>query len=105
MSANQNLTAALGALETKLETLKTLTDANQFMVEALKEQGDALSDMAVEPARRMLRDQARARFDPKAGAEPNAAVLAVLEKSLGGGQNAQIIPFPQGQRNDQPVDG
>lgn len=99
MSANQNLTTALGALESKLETLKILTDANQFMVEALKDQGDVLSELEAEPARRLLRAQARARFDPKSGAEPNAAVLAILEKSLGGGQDAEIIPFPQGGRD------
>ncbi|CUH87953.1 hypothetical protein PH5382_01882 [Phaeobacter sp. CECT 5382] len=94
MSANQNLNAALGALESKLETLKTLTDANQFMVEALKEQGEALQAMAAGPARKMLRDQARAKFSPDGGSTPNPAVLAILEKSLGSGQSAQIIAFP-----------
>lgn len=94
MSANQNLTKALALLQDQLDALKTLTDANEFMVTALKEQGDSLKTMEAEPAREMLRQQARAQFSPDQGASPDAAVLNVLEQSLGTGLGAQIIPFP-----------
>ncbi|MFC4215899.1 hypothetical protein [Pseudophaeobacter arcticus] len=94
MSANQNLTAALAILHDQLEALKTLTDANEFMVTALKEQGDALKTMEAEPARELLRLQARAQFSPEQGASPDAAVLNILEQSLGKGLGAEIIPFP-----------
>ncbi|WP_083097375.1 hypothetical protein [Pseudophaeobacter leonis] len=94
MSTNQNLTTALTALEEHLKTLQALTDANEFMVTALKEQGDALKHMEAEPARELLRGQARARFSPDQGDAPDAAVLNVLEQSLGRGLGAQIIPFP-----------
>lgn len=94
MSADQKLSLALATLEQQLETLKTLTDANEFMVSALKEQGDALRMMEAETARELLRKQARARFGEDSGSEPDAAVLAVLEESLGTGLSAEIIPFP-----------
>lgn len=94
MSANQKLTLALAALEQQLETLKTLTDANEFMVTALKEQGEDLRQMEADAARDMLRGQARARFDAEDGTAPDAAVLAILEQSLGTGLGAQIIPLP-----------
>jgi len=94
MSANQNLTAALAVLQDQLEALKTLTNANEFMVTALKEQGDTLKSMEAEPAREMLRQQARAQFSPEQGASPDVAVLNILEKSLGSGLGAEIIPFP-----------
>jgi hypothetical protein len=98
MSTNQNLTTALTALEEHLKTLQALTDANEFMVTALKEQGDALKQMEAEPARELLRGQARARFGAGEGQgeAPDAAVLNVLEQSLGKGLGAQIIPFPGG---------
>ncbi len=94
MSANQKLTEALAVLQGQLESLKSLTDANEFMVTALKEQGDALKSMEAEPAREMLRQQARVQFDPDQGLSPDAAVLNILEKSLGKGLGAEIIPFP-----------
>lgn len=96
MSANQKLAEALAVLQDQLESLKHLTDANEFMVTALKEQGDALKSMEAEPAREMLRQQARAQFSPDQGAAPDAAVLNILEKSLGTGLEAEIIPFPGG---------
>lgn len=93
MSANQNLTTALAELQDQLEALKSLSDANEFMVTALKEQGDALKAMEAEPAREMLRQQARAQFSPDQGITPDEAVLNILEKSLGKGLGAEIIPF------------
>ncbi|WP_278921178.1 MULTISPECIES: hypothetical protein [Pseudophaeobacter] len=97
MSANQNLTTALEALEAledQLRTLQTLTNANEFMVAALKEQGDALKSMEPEPARDLLRSQARERFSQDHGSAPDEAVLSILEQSLGKGLGAEIIPFP-----------
>ena len=94
MSANQNLTEALTILQEQLEALKNLTDANEFMVSALKEQGNTLKSLDAEPAREMLRQQARAQFDPAQGNSPDAAVLDILEQSLGKGLGAEIIPFP-----------
>lgn len=94
MSANQNLTEALTILQEQLEALKNLTDANEFMVSALKEQGNTLKSLDAEPAREMLRQQARAQFDPEQGDSPDAAVLDILEQSLGKGLGAEIIPFP-----------
>jgi hypothetical protein len=94
MSANQKLAEALVVLQDQLEALKHLTDANEFMVTALKEQGEQLKSMEAEPAREMLRQQARAQFSPDQGIAPDAAVLSILEKSLGTGLGAEIIPFP-----------
>lgn len=98
MSADQKMSLALAALEQQLETLKNLSDANEFMVTALKEQGEVLRQMEADTARDMLRKQARARFSEDEGVKPNAAVLAVLEKSLGTGLGAEIIPFPGGKK-------
>ncbi|MEP2717592.1 hypothetical protein [Pseudophaeobacter sp.] len=94
MSANQKLTTALAALHDQLQTLQNLTEANEFMVTALKEQGDALKAMDAEPAREMLRQQARAQFSEEQGRTPDADILNILEQSLGTGLGAEIIPFP-----------
>ncbi|EBA16650.1 hypothetical protein RSK20926_02559 [Roseobacter sp. SK209-2-6] len=98
MSADQDLNTALGTLKEKLEALKVMTDANQFLVEMLREEGDALRNMGADSARAMLRRKARAKFSPDGGIAPNAEVLALLEQSLSNGLEADVIPFPAPRR-------
>ena len=95
MSANTEMNEALAVLTDKLRSLNDLVAANQFMVEALAQQGETLKQMDASGSKDMLRRQARARFNPDTGTAPNAAVLAVLEEVLGRQQqSAEIIPFP-----------
>ena len=95
MSAHTDLNEALLALTGKLQSLNDLVTANQFMVEALAEQGEALKKLDGTATKDLLRRQARARFHPKTGSAPNAAALAVLEEVLGRQpESAEIIPFP-----------
>ncbi|KIC07795.1 hypothetical protein RA19_21960 [Leisingera sp. ANG-M1] len=95
MSAHTDLNEALLALTGKLQSLNDLVTANQFMVEALAEQGEALKQLDGMETKDMLRQQARARFHPQTGTAPNAAALAILEEVLGRQpQSAEIIPFP-----------
>ncbi|NVK13951.1 MAG: hypothetical protein HWE35_07185 [Rhodobacteraceae bacterium] len=95
MSAHADLNGALDALQGKLQSLNDLVRANQFMVEAMASQGDALKQMSSEHTRDMLRHQARVRFHPETGTSPDAAVLAILEEVLAPRQeSAEIIPFP-----------
>ena len=70
MSANRGTTAALSELEEKLLHLKNLTEANQFMLEVLKDQGERLQEIDGDTARSMLREQARNRFSPTKGKTP-----------------------------------
>ena len=95
MSAIRGTTAALSELEEKLLHLKNLTEANQFMLEVLKDQGERLQEIDGDTARSMLRAQARSRFSPTKGKTPKPEVLAILEQTLGTQQSAQIIPFPK----------
>ena len=95
MSVTQGTASALTALEEKLLHLSHLTEANQFMVEVLKEQGEQLNAIDAEEARAMLRAQARKVFGPAGGDAQNPDVLAILEQALGAQQSAQIIPFPK----------
>ncbi|MDE4135080.1 hypothetical protein PXK00_18375 [Phaeobacter sp. QD34_3] len=95
MSVNQGNTAALSRLEEKLLHLRHLTEANQFMVEVLKEQGDRLQKIEADEARQMLRVQARAAFGPTGAEAAKPEVLAILEQALGTEHSAQIIPFPK----------
>jgi hypothetical protein len=95
MSAHTDLNEALLALTGKLQSLNDLVTANQFMVDALAQQGEAMKQQDGFEAKDMLRRQARDRFHPQPGTAPNAAVLAILEEALGRQpQSAEIIPFP-----------
>lgn len=95
MSAHTDLNGALDALQLKLKSLNDLVSANQFMVEVMAGQGDALKQMSSSRTRDMLRRKARAKFHPDNGSDPDAAVLAILEEVLGQQQeSAEIIPFP-----------
>jgi len=95
MSAHTDLNQALLALTGKLQSLNDLVTANQFMAEALAEQGAALKQLDGMETKDMLRRQARARFHPETGSAPNAAALAILEEVLGRQpESAEIIPFP-----------
>lgn len=95
MSAHTDLNGALYALQLKLKSLNDLVSANQFMVEVMAGQGDALKQMSSSRTRDMLRRKARAKFHPDNGSDPDAAVLAILEEVLGQQQeSAEIIPFP-----------
>ncbi len=95
MSVTQGTAAALTALEEKLLHLSHLTEANQFMVEVMKEQGEHLKSIDAEEARSMLRLQARKAFGPASGEAENPEVLAILEQALGAQESAEIIPFPK----------
>ena len=95
MSAHSDLDGALEALQGKLKSLNDLVRANQFMVEAMAGQGDALKQLSSSRTKDMLRRQARAQFHPDTGTAPDAAVLAILEEVLGHQEeSAEIIPFP-----------
>ncbi|CUH98088.1 hypothetical protein PNH50_12195 [Leisingera aquaemixtae] len=95
MSEHADMNEALAALTDKLRSLNDLVTANQFMVEALAQQGGTLQQLDASSSKAMLRRQARVRFHPETGTAPNAAVLAVLEEVLGRQQeSAEIIPFP-----------
>ncbi|UWQ31696.1 hypothetical protein K3555_13965 [Leisingera sp. M527] len=95
MSAHTNMNTALLALTAKLQSLNDLVTANQFMVEALADQGDALKQMDGAATKDMLRRQAREKFHPDTGTVPNAAALAILEGVLSHQRDsAEIIPFP-----------
>lgn len=94
MSVTQGTAAALTALEEKLLHLSYLTEANQFMVDVMKEQGEQLKSLDAEEARAMLRAQARKAFGPEGGDAQNPEVLAILEQALGAQKSAEIIPFP-----------
>ncbi|MEX0300908.1 MAG: hypothetical protein AB3N24_00660 [Leisingera sp.] len=95
MSAHTDLNEALLALTGKLQSLNDLVTANQFMIDALAEQGEALKNLDGLQTKDMLRGQARAKFHPETGSTPNATALAILEEVLGRQpQSAEIIPFP-----------
>ncbi|KAE9627897.1 hypothetical protein [Parasedimentitalea maritima] len=91
MSANSNLTTALGVLDEKLQSLQAMTQANQFLVDALREKEPVLKALDAEGARGFLRQSARARFGEDENYEE---VLALLEQILAPRQSADIIPFP-----------
>lgn len=94
MPAYKNVNEALGALDAKLDTLKTMAEANGFLVAALKNDATALREMDEEGSRAMLRARARAVYAPGTGSAPNPEVLALLEEILGRGKSAEIIRFP-----------
>lgn len=93
MSAYGNLDDALGALEEKLKTLQSVTEANQFLVEAMHDHGDELRKMGGRETRAAMLDWARAEFGAGSSRE-NEAVLDILETSFRPQKTAQIIPFP-----------
>ena len=93
MSAYSNLNDALGALEEKLKTLQSVTEANQFLVEAMHDHGDELKNMGGQETRAAMLDWARAEFGAGSSRE-NEAVLDILENSFGPPKTARIIPFP-----------
>ena len=98
MSAYQDLNAALAALKEKLDALQVMAEANKFLVQTLKDEGEALLGLEAEPARALIRKKARAKFGAKNGTQPDAAVLALLEQSLSSGLKADVIPFPAPRR-------
>lgn len=97
MSAKIGAQPPMVELEDKLLHLQCLTEANEFMIDFLKEQGAALKEMGAEEARTLLRKAARLRFGPDAEAGANPDVLAILEETLGTGETAEIIAFPANQ--------
>lgn len=91
MSANSNLTEALGVLDEKLQALNTMMLANQFLVDSLRDHDVRLKALDVEGARSFLRQSARVRFsEDDAMPEVLAMVLQILKPR----QTADIIPFP-----------
>lgn len=93
MAAYSGMSEALAALEDKLKTLQSVTEANQFLVGAMRDHRDELSEMSESATRSAMLDWARAEFGE--GAErADEAVLDILETSFGPRESAQIIPFP-----------
>lgn len=91
MSANSNLNAALDVLDGKLQSLQAMMRANQFMIDAMREQEQVLKRMDAEQARTLLRDAARSKFGEQ---DADSDVLAILDPILAPRQMADIIPFP-----------
>jgi len=91
MSANSNLSEALGVLDEKLQSLNAMTLANQFLVDALRDHEAKLKALDGEGARGFLRQSARVKFGDD---EACKDVLAILEQVLGQRQSADIIQFP-----------
>jgi hypothetical protein len=91
MSANSNLDTALGVLDAKLQSLQAMMLANQFLVDALREQEQVLSVLDAEAARGLLRKSARLKFGAD---DANKDILAILMQILAPRQTAKIIPFP-----------
>ncbi|KUP92077.1 hypothetical protein [Tritonibacter horizontis] len=91
-------THALSVLDEKLEALDTMTEVNSFLVSALREHEAVLKQMSAEETRDMLRRKARAVYRAEGGQKPNPKALELLEKTLGKGPSAEIIPFPTRRR-------
>jgi len=91
MSVNSNLNAALGMLDDKLQSLQTMMRANQFMIDAMRDQEQVLKRMDAEEARSLLRDAARSKFGAQ---DADRDVLAILDQIFAPRQMAEIIPFP-----------
>ncbi|WP_293575490.1 hypothetical protein [Phaeobacter sp.] len=104
MSQHSNLNEALGVLDDQLRSLETLTKANSFLVEILRNERAELEAMDAATARRALTERAVAAFGPDAGHSADPDTLEVLINALQGAdgtqgtQGAQIIPFPGGRR-------
>ncbi len=94
MAAYSNMSEALVALEEKLKTLQSVTDANQFLVEAMRDHRDELENMGEKETRVAMLDWARAEFG-EGSERQDADVLDILEMSFGPRQSATIIPFPK----------
>jgi hypothetical protein len=94
MAAYSNVSEALIALEEKLKTLQSVTEANQFLVEAMRDHKDELSEMSEGETRTAMLDWAHAEFGEGAERE-DEAVLEILQTSFAPRKSAEIIPFPQ----------
>jgi hypothetical protein len=93
--ANLQLNQALVELDEKLRSLNAFVEANQFLVETLREQEAELRQMEPEETRAVGLDNARAIFGSYDGHQGNPEVLELLEDILAPKQTAQIIPFPK----------
>ena len=91
MSANSNLTEALGVLDEKLQSLNVMMLANQFLVDALRDHEVKLKALDAEGARAFLRQFARVKFGED---DANEEVLTQLMQILTPRQSADIIPVP-----------
>lgn len=94
MTTQTDLSGALEVLDEKLEQLDVMTEVNGFLVRALRDHEQELLRMSAEETRAMIRREARATYAPD-GPTPNAAALNLLEATLGNGETAEVIPFPQ----------
>ena len=95
MSCSNELTRAFDALDQKLDALGTMTEVNSFLVAALREHEHDLMRMSPQETRALLRRKAREKYRTDGGETPNPAALELLEETLGTGQTADVIPFPQ----------
>ena len=96
--AYANVNDALNALDQKMNVLNNLVVANEFLVTSMRDEFESLHVMDGFETRRMLRERARRLFGVDGGETANPAVLEILEKALGNGQTAEIIPFPVQKR-------
>lgn len=94
MAAYSDMSEALAALECKLKTLQSVTEANQFLVGAMRDHGDELSEMSEAETRSAMLNWAQAEFGEGAKHE-DEAVLEILETSFATRRSAEIIPFPK----------
>jgi len=94
MSANSTLVASLDVLNGKLGELQALAEANHFMVDALRENENALKAMGADETRGMLWAQAKLLFGADEGEDSKPEVLAILDQILAPRSSAKIIPFP-----------
>lgn len=91
MSANSNLNEALGVLGDKLQSLNAMVQANQFMIDSVRDHEAKLKALDAEAARSFMRQNARKTFGDD---ETKQDVLTLILDAMAPRQSADIIQFP-----------
>jgi hypothetical protein len=91
MSANSNLNEALGVLGDKLQSLNAMVQANQFMIDSVRDHEAKLKALDAEAARAFMRQAARKTFGED---EAKQDVLTLILDAMAPRQSAEIIQFP-----------